>query len=110
MSVAYAMGQSGGSGAPGGDYQFIIMMGLIFVIFYFLIIRPQQKKQKELREMIQNITHGDTVVTSGGLYGKVTGLTDAVVTIEIADKVRVKVARTHISAVAQKAEKEEGKG
>jgi len=108
MSLAYAMGQAGG-GTPGGDYQFIIMMGLIFVIFYFLIIRPQQKKQKELREMIQNITHGDTVVTSGGLYGKVTGLTDAVVTIEIADKVRVKVARTHISAVAQKVEKEEGK-
>lgn len=110
MNPAYALGQAGGAGGPGGDYQFIIMMGLIFVIFYFLIIRPQQKKQKELKEMIQNITHGDTVVTSGGLYGKVTGLTDAVVTIEIADKVRVKVARTHISAVAQKVEKEEGKG
>lgn len=110
MSPAYAMGQAGGTGAPGGDIQFIIMMGLIFFIFYFLIIRPQSKKQKELREMIQNVTHGDTIITSGGLYGKVTGVTDAVVTIEIADKVRVKIARSHISAVAQKADKEEGKG
>ena len=61
--------------------------------------------------MIQNVTHGDTIVTTGGLYGKVTAITDAIITIEIADKVRVKIARSHISAVAQKADKEEqGKG
>ncbi|MFB3926106.1 MAG: preprotein translocase subunit YajC [Syntrophales bacterium] len=106
MDFAYAMGGAGG-GTPGGDMQFIVMMAVVFLIFYFLLIRPQQKKQKELKEMLSNIKHGDTVVTAGGLYGKVTGLTDSVVTLEIADKVRVKVSRGHISAVAQKAEKEE---
>ena len=54
--------------------------------------------------MLANIKHGDTVVTSGGLYGKVVGLTESVVTIEIADKINVKVSRGHISAVAQKPE------
>ncbi len=104
MGLAYAMGAGGGAPGGGGDYQFFIMMAVVFVIFYFLLIRPQQKKQKELKEMIANIKHGDTVVTSGGLYGKVVALTEAVVTLEIADKVNVKVARGHISAVAQKPE------
>ena len=102
MGLAYAMG-GGGAGAPaGGDFSFFIMMAVIFVIFYFLLIRPQQKKQKELKEMLANIKHGDTVVTTGGLYGKVVGLTESIVTLEIADKVTVKVSRGHISAVAQK--------
>ncbi len=107
MNLAYAMGAPGGGGAGGGgDIQFIIMMAVVFLIFYFLMIRPQQKKQKELREMIKNIKHGDTVVTTGGIYGKVTGLTDQVVTLEIAEKVRIKVLRSNIAAVAEKAEKE----
>jgi len=106
MSLAYAMGAPGGGGGQGGDIQFIIMMAIIFLIFYFLLIRPQQKKQKELKAMIDNMKHGDTVITTGGLYGKVTGLTDHVVTLEIAEKVRVKVLRSHIGAMAEKAEKE----
>ena len=101
MGLAYAMG--GGGGTPqGGDWNFMIMMGIVFVIFYFLLIRPQQKKQKELKEMLGNIKHGDTVVTTGGLHGKVVGLTESVVTLEIADKVNVKVSRGHIAAVSQK--------
>ncbi len=99
MGLAYAMGGGGGGAPAGGDFQFFIMMGVIFVIFYFLLIRPQQKKQKELKQMLANIKHGDTVVTSGGMYGKVVGLTEAIVTLEIADKVNVKVSRGHISAV-----------
>jgi preprotein translocase subunit YajC len=106
MSLAYAMGAPGGGGGQGGDIQFIIMMAIIFLIFYFLLIRPQQKKQKELKAMIDNMKHGDTVITTGGIYGKVTGLTDNVVTLEIADKVRVKVLRSHIGAMAEKAERE----
>lgn len=104
MGTAYAMGGTGGGQGGGGDIQFFIMMGVVFLIFYFLMIRPQQKKQKELKEMLANIKHGDTVVTSGGLYGKVVALTESVVTIEIADKVNVKVSRGHISAVTQKPE------
>jgi len=106
MSPAYAMGTSGAGGGQGGDIQFIIMMSVVFLIFYFLLIRPQQKKQKELKKMIDNVKHGDTVITTGGIHGKVTAVTDNVVTIEIADKVRVKVLKSHIGAVAEKSEKE----
>lgn len=107
-SLAYAMGGIGGDGgaAPGADMHFIILMVLIFAIFYFLLIRPQQKKQKAVKEMLDNLNHGDMVVTAGGLHGKITALTDAVVTLEIADKVRIKVSRSHISAVTQKVPKE----
>ena len=107
MNLAYALGSPGaGGGAAGGDFSFIIMMAILFGIFYFLLIRPQQKKQKEIKDMIANLGHGDLVMTSGGIQGKVTALTDAVVTVEIADKVRVKVARNFIAAVIQKAPKE----
>ncbi len=107
ISTAYAMG--GNQGAPAqqsggfGDWSFIIMMVVIFAIFYFLMIRPQQKKQKELKSMLDNLAYGDTVMTTGGIHGKVTGLADAVVTLEIADKVRIKIARSAIAAVLQKA-------
>ncbi len=106
MSLAHAMGAPGGGGGQGGDIQFIIMMAIIFLIFYFLLIRPQQKKQKELKAMIDNMKHGDTVITTGGIYGKITGLTENIVTLEIAEKVRVKVLRSHIGAMAEKAERE----
>ena len=102
ISIAYAMGQSGGAGdsAAGGFAPFIPMI-LIFVVFYFLLIRPQQKKAKAHQEMIANLKKGDRVITSGGMYGMVTGLDEATATIEIADKVRVKVTRGSIAALAQ---------
>jgi preprotein translocase subunit YajC len=104
-SLAYAMGgNTGATGAAGGgDWGFIITMAIIFAIFYFLMIRPQQKKQKELKTMLDNLTYGDTVITTGGIYGKVSGLADAIVTLEIADKVRIKVSRSAIGAIIQKA-------
>ena len=70
---------------------------LLFGIFYFLLIRPQQKRQREHRELLAQLKKGDQVITSGGLYGRITGLTDTVVTLEITEKVRVKVARSQIS-------------
>ena len=104
IDFAYAMGAPGGGGIGGGaDPSFFIMMAILFAIFYFLIIRPQQKKQKDLRAMLANLKHGDLVLTSGGLQGKITGLTDTVATLEIADKVRVKVSRNFIVSVLQKA-------
>ena len=96
-------GAPGGGSAGGGDgLGFIIPMAVIFVIFYFLLIRPQQKKQKELKAMLDNLAYGDAVMTTGGIHGKITGLADAVITLEIADKVRIKVARSAIGAVLQK--------
>jgi len=106
ISTAFAMGGNQGAPAQGaggfGDWSFIIMMVVIFAIFYFLMIRPQQKKQKELKAMLDNLAYGDVVMTTGGIHGKVTGLADAVVTLEIADKVRIKVARSAIGAIVQK--------
>jgi preprotein translocase subunit YajC len=94
----------GGTGASGGgDWGFIITMVVIFVIFYFLLIRPQQKKQKETKAMMDNLAYGDTIITSGGIHGKVTGIADNVITLEIADKVRIKVSRSAIGIVLQKA-------
>jgi len=100
VSVAYAMGQGGApaQGAAGGLASFIPLI-LMFVIFYFLLIRPQQKKAKEMREMISNLKRGDRVVTSGGIHGQITGLDDATVTLEIADKVRIKVNRSSIAGL-----------
>ena len=101
FNVAYAMGMGGGGeGAGGGGFAAFVPLILMFAIFYFLLIRPQQKKQKLHRQMLSNIKKGDQVITSGGLYGKVTGITDTVVTIEIADRVRVKLARSFVSSVA----------
>lgn len=100
ISIAYAMGQTGGDAGAGGFAPFIPMI-LIFVVFYFLLIRPQQKKAKAHQEMINNLKKGDRVITSGGMYGQVTGLDEGTATVEIADKVRVKVTRGSIAALAQ---------
>jgi preprotein translocase subunit YajC len=105
-SLAYAMGSNqaaGGSQGGFGDWGFIITMAVIFGIFYFLMIRPQQKKQKELKAMLDNLAYGDTVITTGGIYGRISGLADAVITLEIADKVRIKVSRSAIATITQKA-------
>jgi len=106
--VAYAMGGFGGGGGlgGGGDISFIIMMAVVFGIFYVLMIRPQQQKQKEVKKMRENLNHGDMVVTVGGIHGKVTGLTETLVTLEIAEKVRIKISREYIGTIAQKAAKE----
>ncbi len=92
-----------GQGGIGGQGQFatLIPIILMFVIFYFLLIRPQQKKQKEHRELVNNLKKDDRVVTSGGIYGRISGVDDQTVTVEIADKVRVKVAKGNISVVLQ---------
>ena len=78
---------------------------LIFGVFYFLMIRPQQRRAKDHKKMLDALQKGDEVLTSGGLYGKITGLTDSVVTLEIADRVRVKVSRAQVSELTHKAER-----
>lgn len=105
-SLAYAMGfgGTGGAGGEGGGFGAFIPLILMFAIFYFLLIRPQQKKAKLHKSMIANIKKGDKVVSSGGLHGVITGLTDEVVTMEIAPKIRVKVSRGSIAGSARKEE------
>jgi preprotein translocase subunit YajC len=106
VGVAYAMGTAGQGGEGGISSQFAAFMPLILMvgIFYFLLIRPQQKKQKDHRQMLSNLQKGDVVITQGGLQGKITGITDTVATLEIAEKVRVKIQRGYIAALVSKGE------
>lgn len=104
MDIAYAMGQAGGAAAPGGGGLLatpLVPIVLMLAIMWFFLIRPQQKKQKEHKQMIDNLKKGDRIITSGGLYGRVTGVTDSTLTVEIADKVRVKISRGHVGALLQ---------
>lgn len=102
ISTAFAMG-----GAPQGQeaaiqgpaaivMQFLPLI-LIFVIFYFLLIRPQQKRAKEHQNFLDNLKKGDDVITAGGIIGRITGLTEQVVTLEVADNVKIKVMRSNIA-------------
>ena len=103
--LAHAMGGFGKSeGGESGGFGAFLPLILMFAIFYFLLIRPQQKKAKAHKQLLSSIKKGDRVVSSGGLHGLVTGLTDDVVTMEIAPKIRVKVSRGSISGVAGKAQ------
>ena len=99
--AAWAMAPpQGGEGQGGSPIMAFLPLIIIFAIFYFLLIRPQQKRAREHQAFIQGLKRGDEVVTAGGLIGKVTGLTDQVVTLEVADKVRVKVSRNQIAGPA----------
>jgi preprotein translocase subunit YajC len=100
IGIAYGMGPGGVGGGQQSPYGTFLMLGAIFAIFYFLMIRPQQKRQKQQRELLTNLKKGDTVITGGGLIGRITGLTDAVVTLELAEKVRVKVLRSSVTSVS----------
>ena len=77
----------------------IVMLVAIVGIFYFLMIRPQQKRAKEHKNFLENLKKGDKVITSGGLYGTITGITDDAITIEIAEKVRVKVEKGTVATL-----------
>jgi preprotein translocase subunit YajC len=110
MLISPAYAQS----ALGGDNpltSFLVPMVLVFVIFYFLMLRPQQKRAKQHQEMIKNLRRGDTVITNGGLVGKVTKVVDDdQIEVEIADDVRVRQLRSMVADVRAKGEpvKEEG--
>jgi preprotein translocase subunit YajC len=106
MLITPAFAQ-GASSIFGGDSMLtsFLPLVLIFVIFYFLMIRPQQQKAKQHQEMIKNVRRGDTVVTSGGLIGKVTKvIDDDQVEVELADGVRVRQIRQMLTDVRAKGE------
>ena len=110
ISPAFAQG---GSMFGGSDNMLVSLLPfvLIFVIMYFLILRPQQKRQKQHADMVKNVRRGDTVITSGGLVGKVTKvIDDEQVEVEVADDVRVRQMRSMLADVRAKGEpvKEEG--
>ena len=107
FNLAYAMG-SGGAGGAGGSSGLSAFLPLIiiFAIFYFLLMRPQQKKAKQHKQLLADLKKGDKVVSSGGLHGVITGLANDVITMEISPKVRVKVSRGSVAGVLRKSENE----
>lgn len=101
IDIAYAMAAPGGEGGDVSQLMSFLPMILIFAVFYLLLIRPQQKKAKDHRSLLENLKKGDSVMTQGGMYGKIAAIDGQVVILEIADKVRVKVSRGHIAGLAE---------
>lgn len=104
LGIAYAMAPPPGGQAGGGQAALmnIVPLILMFAIFYFLLIRPQQKKAKEHRALLESLKKGDQVVTAGGIHGKVTAIDDAVITLEVATGVNIRVGKGHIATVTKK--------
>lgn len=103
--LAYALGTAPGGQAPSGMQGFasLIPMILIFVVFYFLLIRPQQKKAKQHKDFMGNLKKGEYVVTSAGIYGHIDNISNDsdIVVLELAGNVKIKISKGSISAYAK---------
>lgn len=101
FDTAYAMAPapSGAGGQAGGGGSVFILLFLMFFIFYFLVIRPQQKEAKKQQKMRDSLKKEDRVITAGGMYGKVVGVDDTTVTLEIAEKTKVKFQKAAVATV-----------
>lgn len=102
-----AMAQPQGGNGGGSMVSTLIMFGAIFAIFYFMIIRPQQKRAKEREKLMSNLQKGDKVVTTGGMYGTVAGIEEKTVLIQIADNTKVKFDKSAVSIIMNSKETEQ---
>ncbi len=101
LNILLQVSNSGGQPAGGmSQYSGILMMVLIFVVFYFFMIRPQTKRQKEIKKQREAMKPGDRVVTSGGIYGKVRDIKETTITVEVAENVRITVDKNSVFATA----------
>lgn len=99
ISPAYAQG---GGAAGGGIMPTLIMVGLFFVFMYFMIIRPQMKRQKEHKKLLESLDKGVEVVTSGGMAGKIRQVGENFIVVEVSDGVEVRVQKTAVASVVPK--------
>lgn len=99
MNILLAMAPQGGEGGGGSLISTLIMFGAIFAIFYFMIIRPQQKRAKEREKLLSNIEKGDKIITSGGVHATIVGIEEKTVLIEVAPNVKIKIERSAIGSV-----------
>lgn len=100
MGSTPGQGQAGAAGGPQANLLGMFApLGIIFVIFYFLLIRPQKNQQKKVQQMLAAMRKGDNVVTRGGIYGVIAGIADNVVTVEISPNVKIKMSRDAIAQV-----------
>ncbi len=106
LNTILMAGQQGGApGAGGGGaFGFFVPMIVVFAIFYFLMIRPQQKQAKKVKIMLEVMRKGDDVVTRSGIHGKVHGIAENIVTLEIAENVKIKINKDQIGFVKQSME------
>lgn len=102
MSLFISDAMAAGSQAAEQGFGSLIPLVLIFVVFYFLLLRPQMKRAKEHKKMTESLAKGDEVVTNGGLLGRITNLDESFITLEVADGVAVKVQRSAIGAMMPK--------
>ena len=108
LPLSGLMQQAPAGGAAEGSsliMQFLVPLGLVFGIFYFLVIRPANKKQKALREMLGALKNGDKVITTGGIYGTVAGLTDSMIQLRVANSVKIDVSRNAIAGLQTQEDK-----
>ena len=107
MNLLIAMAPQGGSGAGGGSMvSTFVMFGAIFLIFYFMIIRPQQKRAKEREKLLSSIEKGDKVITSGGVHGTVAGVEEKTILLQVTENVKLKIERSAISTILNRDAKE----
>ena len=92
----------GAPAASGGGYEMFIMIGIFFAIMYFMIIRPQQKKQKEHQKLVSSLSKGDEVVTTGGMMGKILKVGDNSIQVEVSEGVTIRLQKNSISSVLPK--------
>jgi|SRR5690606_1608890 preprotein translocase subunit YajC len=102
LLISQAHAQAAGAAPAGPGMMNFLILPLMLVVFYFLLIRPQQKRHKEHQAMLSKLATGDEVVTGGGMLGRVTEVADGFVTVEIADGVRIKVQRQQITQLVPK--------
>ena len=108
IDVAFAMAAPPSEGAEGGGSLLALLppMIMMFLIFYFILIRPQQKQQQEHRNMIDNLKEGDNVITMSGIHGQIKKIKDDIVTLQIADNIRIKIERSYIGKLRDTSKKE----
>lgn len=104
MFVTPAYAQAAGGAGGGAAFAQFIPLILIFLIMYFLMIRPQQKRAKQHREMVSNVKKGDTIITQGGILARVASVRDDELEVEIAQGVKIRVVRSTIAQVVSKTE------
>jgi preprotein translocase subunit YajC len=102
MLISNAFAESAPPPQAGGGMEMLIMIGIFFAIMYFMLIRPQQKRAKEHKALMDSLTKGDEVVTNGGMMGKIKSVSDDVVRVELAENVIIKIQKQAINNVLPK--------
>jgi preprotein translocase subunit YajC len=102
IDEAYAMSGAGGEGGPGAFTGFVFPLVIVMAIFYFILIRPQLKRQKQHQSMLTSLQRGDKVITTGGIHGTIVGLKDDVVVLKVADTTKLEVSKSAIAGVKSK--------